>query len=84
MNLLAESQGLPDALRVLSLFEHQFSMLWEPENIRLMQKRVSYEHMVVEEEKKEDQEKVEREKTPQTLVVAWDDANIAEYFHKYR
>ncbi|XP_059090317.1 uncharacterized protein LOC131886098 [Tigriopus californicus] len=81
MNLLAESQGLPDALRVLSLFEHQFSMLWEPENIRLMQKRNSHEHMVVEEEKVEDKDKVERDKMPQTLVVAWDDANIAEYFH---
>ncbi len=34
INLLAESQGLPEAIRILALFEHQFAMVWEPQNIK--------------------------------------------------
>ena len=93
MNLLAESQGLPDALRVLSIFEHEFSLLWAPVNIRLVQsadaatpKLIRNERGEVENNKeageKEEEEKKEREKAPQTLVVAFDDAAIASYFHE--
>ena len=35
LNLLAESQGLPEAFRILSLFEHQFMMLWEARDISI-------------------------------------------------
>ena len=94
MNLLAESQGLPDALRVLSIFEHEFSLLWAPVNIRLVQsadaatpKLIRNERGEAENNKeaggeKEEEEKKEREKAPQTLVVAFDDAAIASYFHE--
>ena len=96
MNLLAESQGLPDALRVLSLFEHEFSMLWTPKNIQMLQKRetLSVTNLVSEKGdhsvgggalglgKIEEEEGTKLENPPQTLIVAWDDAQIAEYFHQ--
>jgi hypothetical protein len=70
INLLAESQGLPDALRILSLFEHQFGMLWEPVTSSVSSSRIAL------------QAEEDKERRLHTLVVAWDDALIAEYFHK--
>ncbi len=104
INLLAESQGLPEALRVLALFEHQFAMLWEAKNVRLLQKmpsvftvaavpslaanggaKVKFKEEDGKKEKKEALDTLgeDKGKRPQTLVVTWDDAEIADYFYKY-
>ena len=48
MNLLAESQGLPEAFRILSLFEHQFMTLWEARNISIRQKPPSVGNILKE------------------------------------
>ena len=109
LNLLSESQGLPEALRILALFEHQFGMLWEPQNIRLMQKiqydtsngksvlevkpkengneKLLSKKVSIDESNKEKKEDEEDDKPPkqrqlQTLVVTWDDAEIADYFYE--
>ncbi len=119
MNLLAESQGLPDAVRILSLFEHQFSMLWEPENISIIQQRPSTQNLFVESkdksrkngsakdkkptkedgdrggdgDKEDKEDKKEKDKDGsddegqsddrlQSIVVSWDDAEIAKYFYR--
>ena len=81
-NLLAESQGFPESLRILALFEHQFSMLWEPTNIRLLQKQEFNNPDLSSKEKEMEAEGISFIKKPQTLLVSWDDAEIADYFHK--
>jgi len=89
INLLAESQGLPEAFRILSLFEHPFGMLWEPENVRMMQKSpllLDYEKKTTKVQLKDSYEGEDEEDLPpklQALVVSWDDAQIADYFYKY-
>lgn len=93
INLLAESQGLPDALRILALFEHQFAMLWEPLNIRLMQRRNSLgnlNHLDNDKKALNKMEEVvevavknqEKKNNLQSLVISWDDAEIADYFYR--
>ena len=52
MNLLAESQGLPEAFRILSLFEHQFMTLWEARNISIRQKPPSVGNILKESKSK--------------------------------
>ena len=71
---------MPEALRILSLFEHQFGMLWEPVGIRLFQKQCSSVSMngLHDDEKKDD----DGGSRLKTLIVAWDDAQIAPYFVK--
>ena len=96
MNLLAESQGLPDALRILSLFEHQFAMLWEPRNIRLFQRKsepceIRRCLQKAESEKpgypgsddEDEKEALERlsGKNLQSLIIGWNDCEIADYFY---
>ncbi len=99
INLLAESQGLPESLRILALFEHQFAMLWEPNNIRLTQKMPLPSPVgsnLNGDSKKDPGEKKDPKKDSdefgllgldkgaklQSLIVTWDDADIADYFHK--
>ena len=82
MNLLAESQGLPEAFRILSLFEHQFGMLWEPNNLRMFQKRPEMANDFNEKKKLEESDDDEKKTKLQTLVVAWDDAEIADYVYR--
>jgi hypothetical protein len=48
VNQIAESQGLPEAFRMLSLFEHQFGTLWEPKGISIVQRRPSVQNIYSE------------------------------------
>ena len=89
INLLAESQGLPESMRILSLFEHQFRALWQPKNIRIIQRdtdlatlNVAKPETETETKEKSDEEKPEKEeKKLKSIMTSWDDAEIADYFH---
>ena len=34
LNLLAETSGLPESFRILTLFDKKFQSLWKPQNLR--------------------------------------------------
>ena len=35
LNLLAETSGVPESFRILTLFDKKFQSLWKPQNLRL-------------------------------------------------
>ncbi len=82
MNLLAESQGLPESLRILAIFEHQFGMLWQPQNVSMTQKMVSKYDKKAEAEAEGSGGGGVQPSQLQTLLISWDDAEIADYFYR--
>jgi hypothetical protein len=36
LNLLAETSGLPESFRILTLFDKKFQSLWKPQNLRFV------------------------------------------------
>jgi len=72
MDLLAESSGIVQSLRILAMFDKQFQKLWNTTDVQIhMERKDDLEHLF-------DEENPESEET--SIVVTWNDCDMAEYF----
>ena len=65
LNLLAETSGLPESFRILTLFDKKFQLLWKPQNLRFEE----YETILAGQKFKS-----------HSIVVRWNDAPISHFF----
>ena len=68
LNLLAETSGLPESFRILTLFDKKFQSLWKPQNLRFEE----YETVVPSQKLKS-----------HSIIVRWNDAPIGHFLANY-
>ena len=68
LNLLAETSGLPESFRILTLFDKKFQSLWKPQNIRFEE----YETVLPGQKIKS-----------HSIIVRWNDAPISHFLANY-
>jgi len=68
LNLLAETSGLPESFRILTLFDKKFQTLWKPQNLRFEE----YETVIPNNKIKS-----------HSIVVRWNDAPIGHFLANY-
>lgn len=68
LNLLAETSGLPESFRILTLFDKKFQSLWKPQNLRFEE----YETVIPNQKTKS-----------HAIVVRWNDAPIGHFLAHY-
>merc|ERR1719362_2305839 len=68
LNLLAETSGLPESFRILTLFDKKFQSLWKPQNLRFEE----YETVIPSQKTKS-----------HAIVVRWNDAPIGHFLAHY-
>merc|ERR1719412_3445426 len=68
LNLLAETSGLPESFRILTLFDKKFQSLWKPQNLRFEE----YETVVPNQKVKS-----------HSIIVRWNDAPIGHFLANY-
>jgi len=68
LNLLAETSGLPESFRILTLFDKRFQSLWKPQNLRF--------------EEYETVNPVQKTKS-HSIIVRWNDAPIGHFLANY-
>ena len=68
LNLLAETSGLPESFRILTLFDKKFQSLWKPQNLRFEE----YETVLPN-----------RTVTSRSIIVRWNDAPISHFLANY-
>lgn len=69
LNLLAETSGLPESFRILTLFDKKFQSLWKPQNLRFEE----YETVVPNQKIKS-----------HSIIVRWNDAPISHFLANYQ
>ena len=74
LNLLAETSGLPESFRILTLFDKKFQSLWKPQNLRFEE----YETVIPG----PPQGKGLAAKS-HSIVVRWNDAPIGHFLTNY-
>ncbi|XP_071748623.1 uncharacterized protein [Lepeophtheirus salmonis] len=67
LNLLAETSGLPESFRILTLFDKKFQSLWKPQNLRIEE----YETVISNGEK------------TLNINIKWNDAPIGHFLTNY-
>lgn len=68
LNLLAETSGLPESFRILTLFDKKFQSLWKPQNLRFEE----YETVIPNQKAKS-----------HAIIVRWNDAPIGHFLAHY-
>lgn len=68
LNLLAETSGLPESFRILTLFDKKFQSLWKPQNLRFEE----YETVIPNQKVKS-----------HSIIVRWNDAPIGHFLANY-
>merc|ERR1719323_2634797 len=68
LNLLAETSGLPESFRILTLFDKKFQTLWKPQNLRFEE----YETVIPNNKIKS-----------HSIIVRWNDAPIGHFLANY-
>jgi len=68
LNLLAETSGLPESFRILTLFDKKFQSLWKPQNLRFEE----YETIIPNQKTKS-----------HSIIVRWNDAPIGHFLANY-
>merc|ERR1719483_2048342 len=68
LNLLAETSGLPESFRILTLFDKKFQSLWKPKNLRFEE----YETIIPNQKTKS-----------HSIIVRWNDAPIGHFLANY-
>ena len=73
LNLLAETSGLPESFRILTLFDKKFQGLWKPQNLRFEE----YETVLPAPNPRESPLR------SHSIVVRWNDAPIGHFLANY-
>ena len=68
LNLLAETSGLPESFRILTLLDKKFQSLWKPQNLRFEE----YETILPNQKLRS-----------HSIIVRWNDAPIAHFLANY-
>ena len=68
LNLLAETSGLPESFRILTLLDKKFQSLWKPQNLRFEE----YETCLPNQKLRS-----------HSIIVRWNDAPIANFLANY-
>ncbi len=68
LNLLAETSGLPESFRILTLFDKKFQSLWKPQNLRFEE----YTTVLPSQKIKS-----------HSIIVRWNDAPIGHFLANY-
>ena len=68
LNLLAETSGLPESFRILTLLDKKFQSLWKPQNLRFEE----YETVLPNQKLRS-----------HSIIVRWNDAPIAHFLANY-
>lgn len=76
MDLLAESSGLVQPLRILSMFDRHFQALWTPRDLQI---HVERELSTTVEQVLQPQVSVEGGEGEVSILVTWEDCGMAEY-----
>ena len=68
LNLLAETSGLPESFRILTLFDKKFQSLWKPQNLRFEEYETVLPNRTVK---------------SRSIIVRWNDAPIGHFLTNY-
>lgn len=68
LNLLAETSGLPESFRILTLFDKKFQSLWKPQNLRFEEYETVLPNRTVK---------------SRSIIVRWNDAPIGKFITGY-
>ena len=68
LNLLAETSGLPESFRILTLFDKKFQSLWKPQNLRFEEYETVLPNRTVK---------------SRSIIVRWNDAPIGHFLTTY-
>ena len=68
LNLLAETSGLPESFRILTLFDKKFQSLWKPQNLRFEEYETVLPNRTVK---------------SRSIIVRWNDAPIGHFLSNY-
>ncbi len=68
LNLLAETSGLPESFRILTLFDKKFQGLWKPQNLRFEEYETVLPNKTVK---------------SRAIVARWNDAPIGHFLANY-
>ena len=68
LNLLAETSGLPESFRILTLFDKKFQSLWKPQNLRFEEYETVLPNRTIK---------------SRSIIVRWNDAPIGHFLANY-